>query len=168
MEAIVRIDHYLNRIEEMIFNDEVEEALNILNNLLFEEPGYAPLHNFIGWAYMYYGHDQARAALHFQTAIRFAPTFAPPYLHLGDLCNKAARFEEAIEHFRAGLDARDAQKHSLLEGIAYAHEMRKEYRLAIRAYRDAAAASMVDFEFDRMRMAMKRCRRKRLALMFAF
>lgn len=168
MEAIEWIENHLTQAEAMIYRGQVDEALNTLESLLFEEPGYAPLHNVMGWAYLYHAGNVARAELHFRTAIRLASTYAPPYLHLGLLMNRTGRYEEAIEFFRAGLRGHGAYLPALMEGIAQAHEMRQEYRLAIRAYREAATASVINEEVDRMLTAARRCRRKRLVLMFSF
>ena len=47
------LDNYLNRAEQLIYEGRVEEAMNIMRDLLFEEPGYAPLYNYLGWAYLH-------------------------------------------------------------------------------------------------------------------
>lgn len=168
MEAIEWIDNHLAQAEAMVYRGEVDEALNMLESLLFEEPGYAPLHNVIGWAYLYHIGNTARAELHFRAATRFASNYAPPCLHLGILLNRAGRYHEAIQFFRAGLRGQGAYLPALMEGIAQAYEMRQEYRLAIRAYREAATASVTDEEVNRMLSAARRCRRKRFVLMFSF
>lgn len=168
METIIWIEDYLSRAEQAIINGRVEEGLGILNNLLFEEPGYAPLHNHLGWAYLYYANNAATAEMHFRVAMRFSAEYAPPYLHMGTLLNRAGRYSEAIEQFRAGLASANANRTALLEGMAYALEMLGDYRSAARAYREAAMASVVDFEVDRLLNGAKRCRRKRMALFFCF
>jgi tetratricopeptide (TPR) repeat protein len=168
METILWIEKYLTMAEEHIFDGQLEEGLNLLNGLLFEEPGYAPLHNHLGWAYMYYAEDAARAEMHFRMAIRFAADYAPPYLHMGTLLSRAGRHAEAIEYFRSGLTKPKAVTTALLEGMALAYETQREFRPAIRAYRDAATASVVDFEVDRLLRSAQRCRRKRLELFFSF
>ena len=166
MEAIVWIDNYLNRAEQLIYEGRVEEAMNIMRDLLFEEPGYAPLHNYLGWAYLYHVNNVALVELHLRTAIRFASVYAPPYLHLGSLLNRAGRYAEAIDILNAGLLRPEANRIAMLEGIAYAYEVQGNYRRAIRAYRDAAKASVIDFEVDRLLNGVKRCRRKRIAALF--
>lgn len=162
------MESYLTTAEQMMFDGRVEEGLNVLNNLLYEEPGYARLHNVIGWACMYHVQDARRAEMHFRTAMCFAPDYAPPYLHMGNLLSQAGRYAEAIDYLRAGLSKPEAIRPSLLEAIAQVHELQGEYRLATRAYKEAAMSSVVDFEVDRMLRAAGRCRRKRFALMFSF
>lgn len=168
METILWMESCMASAEHMIYDGRVEEGLNVLNKLLYEEPGYGPLHNHLGWAYMYYANDALKAEMHFRMAMHFAPEYAPAYLHVGMLLNRAARYAEAIEYFRAGLAKPEANRTALLEGIAHAYEVQGEYRQAVRIYKEAATSSVVDTEVDRMLKAVSRCRRKRFAFLFSF
>jgi tetratricopeptide (TPR) repeat protein len=168
METIAWIENYLAEAERLIFDGMVSEGMNILTNLLYEEPGYGRLHNHLGWAYMYHANDAVKAENHFRLAMRFAPELAAPYLHMGNLLSRAARYSEAISYFREGLSRPQAIKVALLEGMANAHELNGEYRMAIRFYKEAAIQTVADYEVDRVLKSVKRCRRKRFALLFSF
>jgi tetratricopeptide (TPR) repeat protein len=168
METIVWMEKYLTEATNMLYEGRVEEGLNVLNNLLYEEPGYGNLHNYLGWAYMYYGNDAARAEMHLKMAMHFAGEYAPPYLHMGNLLNRSMRYAEALEYFHAGVTRPEANRPALYEGMAYSYELTGEYRKAIKAYKEAATASALDFEVDRLLKSVRRCRRKRIALMFSF
>ena len=162
------MDRYLDEAERMILNGQVSEGLDILNDLLFDEPGYGVLHSFLGWANMYFANDVERAEMHFRMAMRFTPGYAPPYLHMGNLMNRSGRYAEAIHFFREGLSRPDALTSALMEGMALAYELRGDYGNAVRAYKDAARASAADFDVNRLLSGVKRCRRKRLTFFFSF
>ena len=168
METILWMEKYMSEAEHMIFDGRVEEGLGLLTNLLFDEPGYASLHNHLGWAYMYHAQNDLKAELHFNMAMRFSPEFAPPFLHMGNLCMKKGRHVEAIAYFTEGLTKPNALRSALLEGIGHAHEVSGAFALAVRAYKEAAKATAVDFEVDRILNAVKRCRKKRITLLFSF
>jgi tetratricopeptide (TPR) repeat protein len=168
MNTIRWIEDYMTRAEDLIFDGHVDQALNILLELLFDEPGYAPLHNMLGWAYLYHVKDEATAEMHFRVAIKFSPDYAPPYLHLGTMMNQRGCYADAIALFREGLNKPQAIHNALLEGIAQAHEMRSQYGQAIRTYKEAVSKSVADFDVDRILRAVKRCRRKRFAMYFSF
>lgn len=168
METLAMIEDYMSQAEAMLYEGRVTEGLTALNSLLFDEPGYGSLHNHLGWAYMYYGNDAARAELHFKMAMKFAGEFAPPYLHMGNLLNRAGRYSEAVEIFAQGLTKPEANRVALFEGLAYAFELQGEYRKAIGAYKEAARATALDFEVDRLLKGVKRCRRKKISLLFSF
>lgn len=117
---------------------------------------------------MYHADNTAKAELHFSMAIRFASEYAPAYLHMGNLLIRAGRYAEAIGYFSTGLTKSGDLKGPMLEGIAQAYELQGKYREAIRAYRKAATASVVDFEVDRLLNGVKRCRKKRISNLLSF
>lgn len=168
METLVWMEAIMKDAEVMIMEGRVQEGIRVLTELLYDEPGYASLHNHLGWAYMYYAQDDAKAEVHLRTAIRFESEFAPPYLHLGYLLSRKGERGEAIKFLREGLTKAGANRAALREGIAQAYELIGEYKLATREYKLAATESVVDFEVDRMLNGAKRCRRKRFAMMFSF
>jgi len=167
MNQLEWIDEYLQQAEQLIYENQVDQGIAILQNLLYEEPGYSSLHNHLGWVYMYYKQDLTKAELHFRMAIKFDETFAPPYLHMGTLCNRSHRFSEAIEFFQCGLSRVNANRMALLEGIALAYEFKKEYSKAIRYYKEAMT-SAIGAEMSIFVENIRRCRKKRLVMMFTF
>jgi tetratricopeptide (TPR) repeat protein len=162
------IEKYLNEAEQMIYNDQLEQAMAVTNNLLFEEPGYGRLHNHLGWAHMYYTSDLEKAALHFNMAMKFEESFAAPYQHMGHLSMRNGKYADAIGYFELGLTKNNPNSVALLEGIGQAYELQKEYRKAIKAYKAAILASVADQEVITLNAGIKRCRNKRIALFFAF
>jgi hypothetical protein len=83
MNRIEWIEKYMTTAEQLITDSQVDQGLKVLDNLLYEEPGYGSLHNHIGWAYLYYTPDTAKAELHLKLSIRFEEAYTPAYLHLG-------------------------------------------------------------------------------------
>ncbi|MFN5169834.1 MAG: hypothetical protein ACK5DD_09425 [Cyclobacteriaceae bacterium] len=165
MKNMEWMNHYMADAERLITENRVDEGLSILHSLLYEEPGYASLHNHIGWAQLYFRSDTAQAELHFRAAIAFDPAFAPPYLHLANLYNRVGRYTNAREMFERGLSCAEANRVALLEGLALSWEMQREFGRAIRFYKEAIAASAGP-EFNQLNEGIKRCRRKRWVLMF--
>lgn len=145
--------------ERLILTERVDEGMSLLSQLLYEEPGSAELHNELGWGYLYFMGNVSEAERHFEAAIRFDPSFAPPYLHLGNLHNQAGRYEVALSWFARGGDRANANRAALAEGMGWAHEMRGEYRRAIRRYKEALALSAGP-AYEAMRQSIRRCRGK--------
>lgn len=161
------IEKYLTEAEGMISGEQVDQGLDLLNKLLYEEPGYGSLHNHLGWAYMYYTSEVVMAEKHLKCAILFDTEFAAPYQHLGNLYIRTGRYNEALEYLMKGLSKPLANRTAMLEGIAHAYELKKVYGQAIRYYKEAMA-STVGFEFAGLTEGIKRCRKKRWAMMFTF
>lgn len=163
------IENYMKKAEGLVFEDCVDEALAILMDLLYDEPGYARLHNLIGWVYLYYTSDVEKAEMHFKMAMRFEPGYAPPYLHLGWMFLTKGVYVEALGYLEQGAIKADANNRvAFMEFIGRAYELRGELTKAIRSYRAAMQASADSHEFARLSDDIKRCRKKRLTLMFTF
>jgi tetratricopeptide (TPR) repeat protein len=167
MNRIEWIEKYMTTAEQLIYDNQVEQGLQVLDNLLYEEPGYGSLHNHIGWAYMYYTQDHTKAELHLKLAIRF-DEYAPAYLHLGTLYNRLGRYSEAIECMKVGVTKPNANKYVLMLNIAQAYELRGDLRAAIKAYKEAMVTSVAGHEVNQLIECVKRCRRKRMAMLFTF
>jgi len=168
MNRIEWIEKHMATAEQLIYDNQVEQGLKVLDNLLYEEPGYGSLHNHIGWAYLYYTPDHAKAELHLKLAIRFDEAYAPAYLHLGVLYNRLGRYSEAIDCLRVGLTKPNANKYALMANIAQAYELRGDLRMAIKTYKEALVTSVAEYEVSQLMEGVKRCRRKRMAMLFAF
>ena len=153
--------------EKLIYNNQVADGLAMLDNLLYEEPGYGSLHNHIGWAYLYYTANVEKAERHLKLAIAFGVGFAAPYQHLGALYNRVGRYSEALEILNEGLKRPDANRVALLEAIAHAYELKREYGKAIAAYKEALVSTVGPETFN-FSDGIKRCRKKRWAMMFTF
>jgi tetratricopeptide (TPR) repeat protein len=160
------MEKYMADAEQLIFDNKVEEGLRLLNNLLFDEPGYGSLHNHLGWAHLYYTQDVVQAELHLMAAIAFDTEFAAPYLHLGTLYLRNSRYSEALAILEKGVTKAQANRVAFYECIGNAYELRCEYRNAIKAYKEAAKASIVSFETNNLMEGIKRCRKKRLTFFF--
>jgi tetratricopeptide (TPR) repeat protein len=167
MTRIEWIEKYLVEAEKLIYENRIEEGFRIMNDLLYEEPGYGSLHNHLGWAYMYYSSADARAELHLKMAIRFNTEFAAAYQHLGTLLIRLGRYDEALEYLEKGIALYSANRTTFLEKIASAYELKKDYTKAIRKYKEALA-STAGFDAATFTEAIKRCRKKRWVLMFTF
>ena len=161
------IEKQMAEAEQLIYSNDIKTALALLDDLLYDEPGYGSLHNHLGWAYLYYTNEIEKAERHLKLAIRFDDAFAVPYLHLGTLYSRVTRYDEAITILRKGLTRPNANRIAFLESIAQAYELKKEFRGAIRMYKEALMVT-VGGNGDHLTEAIKRCRRKRLVMMFTF
>jgi len=155
------IDKYMVEAERLIIEQQIDSGLNILNGLLYEEPGYGNLHNHIGWAHLYYTLNYEQAEVHLKAAIRFQPDFHAPYLHLGTLYYRQVRYAEAIDILSTGSTKPYANKTTMLDMIGQSYEMQREFKMAIRAYREAMLSTLASHEMNIYSESIKRCRKKR-------
>jgi len=160
MEKIEWIEEYLEEALRLAWMEGHEPALKLLDRLLYEEPGYARLHNTLGVIYLDYADDVKQAEPHFRMAIKFDPQLAEPYHGLGKLLFDEERLDEAIEIYSLGLTARKAQKSHLLVGVGKAYELKKKFGKAITHYRKALSHSAELWNCITIEESIKRCKRK--------
>lgn len=160
MEKITWIEEYLEQALTMAWDESHERALRLLDPILFEEPGYARLHNTLGIIYMNHAEDIKKAEQHFRLAIQFDMKFADSYWHLGRLLADDERLDEAIEIFERGLKAKQARKTGLLAEIGKAYELKKKFTKAINRYKKALGYSAELWNCIVLEESIKRCKRK--------
>lgn len=161
------IEKFLAEAEQLITTNNVDRGLRLMNELLYDEPGYGYLHNHLGWAYLYYTSDTARAELHLTMAVKFNEEYPAPYLHLGTLYIRMGRYNDALTYLEKGLAKPNANQLVFFQSIAQAYEMKREFAKAINAYKEALTKS-VGYESDTLIQSIKRCRKKRVVLFFSF
>jgi tetratricopeptide (TPR) repeat protein len=167
MKRIEWIDAMLNQVEQLVYEHKVEEALSIAESLLFDEPGYGNLHNVLGWMHVYYTGNSTLAELHLKCSISFDPTYPAPYLHMAALYQNLYRYSEALDILKKGLVQPTAHRAFFFERMAQIHELKGAYGEAVKLYKKALAATLGQ-EADRFAESIRRCRKKRLAMMFSF
>ena len=161
------IEKYLAEAEQLISTNNVDRGLQLMNELLYDEPGYGYLHNHLGWAYLYYTSETARVELHLLMAVKFNEGYPAPYLHLGTLYIRMGRYTDALTYLAKGLTKPNANRLVFFQNIAQAYEMKREFAKAINAYKEALTQS-VGYESDTLMESIKRCRKKRVLLFFSF
>jgi tetratricopeptide (TPR) repeat protein len=165
MEKIEWLETYMTDAETLIMEGCVNDGLALLQNLLYEEPGYGALHNYLAWAYLYYAENEQKAEAHWKWAIRFNKELPAPYLHLGRYYSGKGKYSEAEKYLREGLEQPDANRVALLEILAHVYELRGVYSKAVETYK-SALANCVGYQSEAFLEGIKRCRRKKWVLMF--
>lgn len=161
------IEKYLKEAETLVYDGNIEQGLELLKRLLYEEPGYGKLHNHLGWAYYYHTGNVEQAETHLLFAIRFDPGYAAPYHHLGNLYLSKGRYDQAIRYLQEGVTKSGGNRVAMYEAMAHSYELKKDYGMAIKTYKEAMVYAL-GHEMSTFSEGIKRCRKKRWVMMFAF
>jgi len=160
MEKIRWIEEYLEQALEVAWMEGHERAVNLLDRLLYEEPGYGRLHYTLGLIFFKYADEPKQAEMHLRMAIQFSPEYAESYNLLAEVLKQDDRHEETIDICTKGLKAKKANKSLLLENVGNAWELKQKYGKAIRSYRDALRHSAELWSCKILEESIKRCKRK--------
>jgi len=154
-------ESYFLDAEKHIYDGDIKEAKQLLEELLEIEPAYGPAHNHLGWIYHTRLSDFANAIQHFKLAIRFAPAYPAGYLNyiylLGDMGDYDGMEEVVLKASKVpGVD-----KSVLAYERGRCFETRANWKKAKHYYREAIKATQRDDMLETCRMALKRVRLKR-------
>ncbi|WP_339792176.1 hypothetical protein [uncultured Imperialibacter sp.] len=160
------IDIYLEKVitqaENMIWDGDHFEGKDMLENVLTYEPGYAKVHNLLGWLHLYYIEDDELAEKHLKLAVKFEPNWKVPYIHLTTLYMRNENFDKLGEVMMKAREIEGISKALVFERLAMVEEAKRRYTAAIRLYKTAIFHSMDNDAIEEMRSNIKRCRFKRL------
>jgi len=96
--------------EADIRNSNFHEAFRKYEEILYEEPDYAPAHNSLGWIYKTQFENFQKAEVHFKAAIASDPLYPHPYFHMASILVELERFEELREFLDRCLGIRTLEK----------------------------------------------------------
>lgn len=124
MEKIKWIEEYLEQALEVAWMEGHERAINLLDKLLYEEPGYGRLHYTLGVIYFRYADETKLAETHLRLAVQFCPEYAESYNVLAEVLKQDERHDETIDVCQLGLKAEKADKSLLLKCLGIKTEIR--------------------------------------------
>lgn len=128
--------------------DKLWEAQNyvegraVLEDILFEEPGYALAHSYAGWYALYHTKNLKEAQMHFEYALRFDPSIVPVYIHYADLCLRTRDEKTLYRLIRMSESYELVDTASLINDLGRLQETQGEYRSAARTYKRAVEQTM--------------------------
>jgi tetratricopeptide (TPR) repeat protein len=160
MEKIKWIEEYIEQALEVAWMEGHERAINLLDKLLYEEPGYGRLHYTLGVIYFRYADESKLAEMHLRHAVQFCPEYAESYNLLAEVLKQDDRHDETIEICMKGLNAKKANKSLLMETVGNAWELKKKYNKAVKSYREALSHSAELWNCKVLEESIKRCKRK--------
>ena len=155
-----KVENLYLEAENDIRNNNFQEAFEKYETILYEEPGYAPAHNFIGWIYKTQFEDYKRAEKHFNAAIQSDPAYPHPYFHLASVYLDQERIEELKVHLTRCLKVLTLDKAWIYVRYGILEENKGQYNEAIKLYKKAILQTMSNDKIREYQSDIDRCRIK--------
>jgi Tfp pilus assembly protein PilF len=165
METVV-LENYIQMAEKAFDSNDYAQGMKYLEEVLMLEPHYGKAHNHMGWLYIYSMKDWGKAETHLNLAMKYAPNYAPVYLHMSHILFEQGRFYDLEKLLEKANQTGGVQKTFIWGMLAKIKEVNGQYREAIKLTKKAIRWSLDDQEFKNLREDIKRCRKKRLAQLF--
>ncbi len=155
-----KVENLYLEAENDIRNSNFQEAFEKYETILYEEPGYAPAHNSIGWIYKTQFEDYKSAERHFITAIKSDPLYPHPYFHLASVYQDQERIEELHLHLEKCLKIVILDKAWVYVRYGIVEENKGNYTEAIKLYKKAILLTMSNDKIRDYQSDIDRCRIK--------
>lgn len=155
-----RTEELFLEAEADIRNSNYPEAFQKYEDILYEEPGYAPAHNSIGWIFKTQFDDYHKAEIHFHAAIKADPNYPHPYFHLASLLLDLERYTELENHLSYCLTLRSIDKSWVYYRYGMLSEMGGNFHKAISFYEKALINTMNNDKVKDYQTDIERCRIK--------
>lgn len=159
---ILYIEQMLEEAERAIEAREYSTAEKLMQNALYDEPGYAKLHNNLGWLYQYCMGNTSKAELHLKYAIKFDPKNEAALINIADLYLENRQYEALQLFMLHVLGLEGANKALIYEHLGKAFEASKQFNKAIKYYKMAHFETIDSYEASELKRGIKRCRYKKL------
>jgi len=156
-----------NRVEEIyleaesdIRNSNYHEAFQKFDNILYEDPLFAPAHNSIGWIYKTQFDNYEMAETHFTAAMKLDPLYPHSYFHFASILIDLERYNELKRHLDKCLRISTIDKAWVYYRLGMLEEINGHYDKAMRQYKKAILHCFNNEKMRTYQSDIERCKIK--------
>jgi tetratricopeptide (TPR) repeat protein len=150
--------------EADIRNSNYYEAFQKYESILYDEPGFAPAHNSLGWIFRTQFDNYEKAEMHLKAAIQADPLYPHPYFHLAGLYIDLEKFDELKSLLDKSLTIVTIDKAWVYYRFGMMQEIQSQYELAIAFYKKAIINSISNDKIKDYQADIERCTTKQSIL----
>ncbi len=143
-----------------IRNANYHEAFSKYEAILYEEPGFAPAHNSIGWIYKTQLDDYTNAEIHFKAALQNDAFYPHPYFHLASIYFELEELDKLAEHLDKCKNIKAIEKSWIHHKRGSLAELMYSFTEAINHYKMAILESFNNERLAEYKADIERCEQK--------
>jgi tetratricopeptide (TPR) repeat protein len=152
-------EKYLQAVDELSFG-ETPKGLNLLNEIISNDPLYARAHYQLGIIYYYEIKDYQTAGYHFKTCMELEPSFPDNYTHYLDLLVFLNMEKQVAVISVKALNTPGADAAGIYDLLGLFYEKNKQWVKALEAYQKAFMEVTENDEKIKIEESLKRVRSK--------
>lgn len=148
-------------VDELISNNKIPEATELLNEILAEAPDYGRAHNHIGWIYDVKLKMLDKAEEHYKLAIKFSPDYASGYTNYAYLLSAQRRYKELEEILKKADLCPTINRATIANEYAIMYESQGMFDDAIKYYKNSILHTFDNKVIDTAAASIERCKKKK-------
>jgi len=154
-------DEQFLEADKLISDGLIKEALEILSQIINEQPDFGRAHNHLGWIYEQRLKYYDKAEQHYKASIQFSPEYPAGWLNYIYLLTNQRRFDELVKYLEKAMKVRGIYKPYLWNEYASMHELSQNFDSAIHYYNKAIMDTLNKNEIEGYEESIARCEKKR-------
>jgi tetratricopeptide (TPR) repeat protein len=165
IKAMKKIDKSIEELialaEQEVYAGNFHQAIKLLQNALYDEPGYAKLHYTLGWVFNYYLEDTISAVRHYRMAVYFDCTYKSAYIELAEILFEERRMKEVKNLMAKAKRVQGLDKTFIYATLGKVAEQQQSFAEALGCYRRAVVNCMDNDRLMELKQTIKRTKLKR-------
>ncbi|WP_288956211.1 hypothetical protein [uncultured Polaribacter sp.] len=146
--------------DNLIDDNKIKEAKEVLLDLLNEYPDYGRAHNHLGWLYSVKFNNHTKAKKHLELALKFSPDYQGVYANYAYLLLEMNKYDELINFGKKYADKGVADAGTIYNKMAQAFELKGEYLEAHKYYKLAVKGAINNQFMEELYASINRLKSK--------
>ncbi len=146
--------------QQKISENRIDEAFDLIKELIQEYQDYGPAYNYLGWIYANVFSNFQKACECYELAVKYSPEYPSTYVNYALVLNTIENFDRLKTLLPEALKIPGANKSKLHHEYGVMHELHGDLQKAIESYEEAIKTCLVTQEVERYQSAIYRCRLK--------
>ncbi len=155
-----RAENLFFEADQLIDENRIIEAKEMLIDLLAEFPDYGRAHNHLGWLYNLKFNNYPKAKKHLELAIKFAPDYHAAYSNYSYLLIDMNLNDEMIAFGNNVRHISSVDKSTVLNKMGQAYELKGDIMSAHKHYKLAIKETLNNKTLDSIYASVNRVKRK--------
>ena len=160
MDFDSRYDEMFLEADQLIANQQIKSALELLLQIIEEQPDYGRAHNHLGWIYEYKLRAFDKAENHYRAALHFSPDYPAPWLNYAYFLSNLRRYDELEKHLSNCLKVPGVYISTIYNEYGVLYEMKEDYQKAINNYEKAIKYTLDAKDIDAYKKSIERAKEK--------
>lgn len=155
-----RAENLFFEADQLIEENQIVEAKEMLIELLAEFPDYGRAHNHLGWLYNLKFNNYPKAKTHLELAVKFAPDYHAAYSNYAYLLIDMNLNDEMITFGEKVIQSSVVDKSTIYNKMGQAYELKGDVFNAYKHYKLAIKETINNKTLDSIYASLQRLRRK--------
>lgn len=155
-----RAENLFYEADQLIDENKIPEAKEVLLELLSEFPDYGRAHNHLGWMYNVKFSNYPKAKNHFELALKYAPDYHAAYSNYAYLLIDMNLYDEMITFGEKAIKSKVADLATIYNKIGQAYELKGNFVKAHKFFNLAADKTLNNKFLNELYASVNRVKKK--------